>query len=104
MSAARYNPISYHNGSVWPHDNAMIALGLARYGLKAPVLRIFGGLFDAASYWEPRRLPELLRLCAPPYGATMYPVACPPQAWAEAQFPLERKSGNGMDRLLPRSS
>jgi hypothetical protein len=59
MSAARYNPISYHNGSVWPHDNAMIALGLARYGLKAPVLRIFGGLFDAASYWEPRRLPEL---------------------------------------------
>ena len=59
MSAARYNPISYHNASVWPHDNAMIALGLARYGLKAPVLRIFGGLFDAASYWEPRRLPEL---------------------------------------------
>src|SRR5207302_6399929 len=85
LTAARYNPISYHNGSVWPHDNALIALGFARYGLKAPALRIFGGLFDATSYWEPRRLPELFcgfvrRQTAP----TMYPVACSPQAWASA--------------------
>ncbi|HTV87553.1 MAG TPA: amylo-alpha-1,6-glucosidase [Stellaceae bacterium] len=84
-TAARYNPISYHNGSVWPHDNALIALGFARYGLKEPVRRIFGGLFDAASFWEPRRLPELFcgfarRRTAP----TMYPVACAPQAWASA--------------------
>ena len=81
----RFNPISYHNGSVWPHDNALIALGLARYGLKAPVLRIFKGLFDAVSYWEPQRLPELFcgfarRNTAP----VMYPVACSPQAWASA--------------------
>ena len=84
-TAVRFNPISYHNGSVWPHDNALIALGLARYGLKAPVLRIFKGLFDAVSYWEPRRLPELFcgfarRNTAP----VMYPVACSPQAWASA--------------------
>jgi glycogen debranching enzyme len=85
-SAARYNPISYHNGSVWPHDNAMIALGLSRYGLKSGVLRIFKGLFEAASYMDLRRLPELFcgfawrRLTAP----TLYPVACSPQAWASA--------------------
>ena len=84
-TAVRYNPISYHNGSVWPHDNALIALGLSRYGLKTSVLRIFNGLFEAASHWEPRRLPELFcgfarRNTAP----TMYPVACSPQAWASA--------------------
>jgi glycogen debranching enzyme len=85
-SAARYNPVSYHNGSVWPHDNAVIALGLARYGLKPGVLRIFQGLFEAASYMDLRRLPELFcgfawrQLTAP----TLYPVACAPQAWASA--------------------
>jgi glycogen debranching enzyme len=85
-SAARYNPMSYHNGSVWPHDNAVIALGFARYGLKSEVLRIFKGLFEAASYTDLRRLPELFcgfawrRLTAP----TLYPVACAPQAWASA--------------------
>jgi glycogen debranching enzyme len=85
-SAARYNPISYHNGSVWPHDNAIIALGLSRYRLKSGVLRIFRGLFEAASYMDLRRLPELFcgfawrRLTAP----TLYPVACTPQAWASA--------------------
>jgi glycogen debranching enzyme len=85
LTAARYNPISYHNGSVWPHDNALIALGFARYGLKEPALRVFTGLFDAASYWEPRRLPELF--CGFPrhrMAPTMYPVACSPQAWASA--------------------
>ena len=64
----------------------MIALGLARYGLKQPVLRILKGLFEAASYWDLRRLPELFcgfawrQLTAP----TLYPVACAPQAWASA--------------------
>ena len=85
MSAARYNPISYHNGSVWPHDNAMIALGLARYGFKEPMLQILTGMFNAASYWEPRRLPELFCGFALRHtGPTMYPVACSPQAWASA--------------------
>jgi len=85
MSAVRYNPISYHNGSVWPHDNAMIALGLSRYDFKQPVLRILTGMFNAASYWEPRRLPELFcGFARRRTGPTMYPVACSPQAWASA--------------------
>jgi len=83
---ARYNPMAYHNGSVWPHDNALIALGLARYGHKAEVLRIFEGLVDAAVYDEFRRLPELF--CGftrrRKRGPTAYPVACSPQAWAAA--------------------
>ena len=83
---ARYNPMSYHNGSIWPHDNALIALGLARYGLKESVEHLFKGLFDAASYMELRRLPELF--CGfrreRGRGPTLYPVACAPQAWASA--------------------
>jgi glycogen debranching enzyme len=83
---ARYNPMSYHNGSVWPHDNALIAAGLARYGHKSAVLKIFQGLFDAASYSDLRRLPELF--CGfhrkSGQGPTFYPVACSPQAWASA--------------------
>jgi glycogen debranching enzyme len=84
--AARYNPMSYHNGSVWPHDNALIALGFARYGLKSAVTQLFKGLFDAATYMELGRLPELF--CGfkrqPSRGPTLYPVACSPQAWASA--------------------
>ena len=83
---ARYNPMSYHNGSVWPHDNALIAMGLARYGHQAEVLKIFEGLTQAAVYDEFRRLPELF--CGfsrrRKRGPTAYPVACSPQAWAAA--------------------
>jgi glycogen debranching enzyme len=83
---ARYNPMSYHNGSIWPHDNALIALGLARYGLKHSVAHLFKALFDAASYMDLRRLPELF--CGfrreKRRGPTLYPVACAPQAWASA--------------------
>jgi glycogen debranching enzyme len=82
----RYNPMSYHNGSVWPHDNALIGIGMARYGLKEPLLRMVGGLYDAAAYMELRRLPELF--CGfrrgLGEGPTFYPVACSPQAWAGA--------------------
>ena len=83
---ARYNPMSYHDGSIWPHDNALIALGLARYGLKHSVEQVFKGLFDAATYMDLRRLPELF--CGfrreKGRGPTLYPVACAPQAWASA--------------------
>jgi len=81
---ARYNPMSYHNGSVWPHDNAMIALGLQRCGLKAEAERLFCGLFDASLYVDLRRLPELFCGFARRrgQGPTFYPVACSPQAWA----------------------
>lgn len=83
---SRYNPISYHNGSVWPHDNALIACGFARYGLKAQAAKVFSGMFDAASCQDLRRLPELF--CGfgrrSRRGPTDYPVACAPQAWASA--------------------
>jgi glycogen debranching enzyme len=82
----RYNPMSYHNGSIWPHDNALMALGLAQIGAKGAVDRLFNGLFDAATYMDLHRLPELF--CgfhrARGRGPTLYPVACTPQAWASA--------------------
>lgn len=81
---ACYNPMSYHNGSIWPHDNALIGAGLARYGFKRHLLRLFSGIFDAAAYMDLRRLPELF--CGfrrnPGTGPTLYPVACSPQAWS----------------------
>jgi glycogen debranching enzyme len=80
----RFNPMSYHNGSVWPHDNALIAMGLATYGFKQEASRILTGLFDASIVMEFNRLPELFcgfrRL--PGQGPILYPVACSPQAWA----------------------
>jgi glycogen debranching enzyme len=82
----RYNPMSYHNGSVWPHENALIAIGLARYDMRAEAARIFQGMFAASMYIDLRRLPELF--CGFPrqrsQGPTFYPVACSPQAWAAA--------------------
>ncbi|MEO8302087.1 MAG: amylo-alpha-1,6-glucosidase [Rhizomicrobium sp.] len=82
--APRFNPMSYHNGSIWPHDNALIAMGLSRYGLKRGVSAIFEGLFDAATYMEMMRFPELF--CGFPrrrgMAPVLYPVACAPQAWA----------------------
>jgi glycogen debranching enzyme len=83
-SAVRFNPISYHNGSVWPHDNAVIAMGLARYGFKAECTQLLGALFDASHAFDLQRMPELF--CGFPrrafVGPTLYPVACAPQAWA----------------------
>lgn len=80
----RYNPMSYHNGSVWPHDNAIVAAGLAAYGQKEVAMRILTGLFDATLFTDLHRLPELF--CgferASGQGPTLYPVACSPQAWA----------------------
>ncbi|WER45218.1 amylo-alpha-1,6-glucosidase [Cupriavidus sp. WKF15] len=85
-SEIRYNPMSYHNGSVWPHDNAIIAAGMVRYGLREAALRIFDGLFAASTHIDLRRLPELF--CGfvrrRNRGPTLYPVACIPQAWAAA--------------------
>jgi len=106
---ARYNPMSYHDGSIWPHDNALIALGLARYGLKHSVAHLFSALFDAATYMDLRRLPELF--CGfrreKGRGPTLYPVACAPQAWAsatpftllEAALGLEFDASHGEIRL-----
>jgi glycogen debranching enzyme len=80
----RYNPMSYHNGSMWPHDNALIALGALRRPDKELALRIASGLLDLSSEVMFHRLPELI--CGfgrrPGKGPTLYPVACSPQAWA----------------------
>jgi glycogen debranching enzyme len=80
----RFNPTSYHNGSVWPHDNALIALGLAEYGHCAEALALSAALFDAAAHMHLRRLPELFCGFTRQRGKapTLYPVACAPQAWA----------------------
>jgi glycogen debranching enzyme len=83
-SAAAYNPMSYHNGSVWPHDNALIAAGLKRYGFARSTNRVATALFDAAIEADYLRLPELF--CGftrrTPNRPVSYPVACSPQAWA----------------------
>jgi glycogen debranching enzyme len=83
-SATAYNPMSYHNGSVWPHDNALIAAGLKRYGFQKATTRLTTAIFDAAIHTDYMRLPELFcgftrRTPNRPVG---YPVACSPQAWA----------------------
>ena len=79
-----YNPMSYHNGSIWPHDNAITMMGLAKYGFRDKAMQIMTGLFDASIQLDLHRLPELFcgfdRL--PGQGPTLYPVACSPQAWA----------------------
>lgn len=80
----RYNPMSYHDGSVWPHDNALIAAGFARYGFRKQAGKVFEGLFAASTAIDVKRLPELF--CGFPKqkgrGPVFYPVACSPQAWA----------------------
>jgi glycogen debranching enzyme len=82
----RYNPMSYHNGSVWPHDNAIAAAGLGRYGHREKAARIMAGLFDASQFFDLHRLPELFCGFArrADEGPTLYPQACVPQAWAAA--------------------
>jgi glycogen debranching enzyme len=82
---ARYNPMSYHNGSIWPHDTALCAAGIARYGGRRRVVRILSEIFEAADHFG-MRLPELYCGFAriPGQGPAPYPVACLPQAWSSA--------------------
>ena len=100
----RYNPMSYHNGSVWPHDTALIGAGMARYGHRNEAARLFGGLFEASTFIDLRRLPELF--CGFPrqrsHGPTFYPVACSPQAWASGAMIQMMKSclGLSIDPIL----
>ena len=82
----RYNPMSYHNGSIWPHDNALIAEGLAIYGFKEEVGKILEAMFQLSQFTDLHRFPELF--CGfrkrPDQGPTLYPVSCSPQAWSAA--------------------
>ncbi len=99
-----YNPISYHNGSVWPHDNAILAAGLARYGLTRPAALLADALFEASSYFEMNRLPELL--CGlhrrSGEGPTLYPVACSPQAWSAGAAFMLLKAALGFSLDTPK--
>jgi glycogen debranching enzyme len=81
---ARYNPMSYHNGSVWPHDTSIAAMGLSRYGFKEEASRLLEGMFECSRALDLRRLPELFCGFAkrPQQGPTLYPMSCAPQAWA----------------------
>ena len=105
-SEVRYNPMAYHNGSVWPHDNALIAAGMASYGFKQGALKILSGLFDASQFLELHRLPELL--CGfsrrPGEGPTLYPVACSPQTWSSVAVFLLLQSCLGLRIDAPHAS
>jgi len=97
-SEVRYNPMSYHNGSVWPHDSALIAYGLWQAEGKDLPCKVLTGLFDASIFLESHRLPELF--CgfsrSPGKGPTLYPVACAPQAWAAGAVFLVLQSCLGL--------
>jgi glycogen debranching enzyme len=102
---SRFNPMAYHNGSVWPHDNALIAAGMASYGFKEGALKILCGLFDASLFLELHRLPELL--CGfsrrPGEGPTPYPVACSPQTWSSVALFLLLQACLGLRIEAPRA-
>ena len=97
--AILYNPMSYHNGSVWPHDCSIVARGLSRYGMTEAAGRIFGAMFDAACRFPDFRLPELF--CGFPRhageGPVSYPSACTPQAWASGAVFLLLQASLGIE-------
>ena len=101
MGESRYNPMAYHNGSIWPHDNALIAYGLTLAKNKALAGRILTGLFDASIFFASHRLPELFCGFSKREGKapTLYPVACSPQAWAAGAVYLVLQACLGMEIL-----
>jgi glycogen debranching enzyme len=96
---ARYNPMSYHNGSIWPHDNAIAAMGMARYGFMSAATRLLDSMLELSQSVELHRLPELI--CGfhrrTEEGPTLYPVACSPQAWAAGAVYLLLQASLGLD-------
>ena len=102
-SSINYNPMSYHNGSVWPHDNAIIIRGLKKYGFNKEAEKVATGLFEAALHYEYYRLPELFcgftkRSISRPVN---YPVACSPQAWAAGSIFMILQALLGIDADAP---
>jgi glycogen debranching enzyme len=99
VGESRYNPMSYHNGTVWPHDCSIVAAGLGRYGKKEQAGRILTGLFDAACRFPEFRIPELL--CGFPRrageGPVCFPSACTPQAWASGAVFLTLQACLGLE-------
>ena len=103
ISEAAYNPLSYHNGSVWPHDNSLIIAGLARYGFTREAALVAAGLIDALAYYPDPRLPELFAGYdrADSGFPVEYPTACSPQAWASGAIFLLVASALGCDPSVP---
>jgi glycogen debranching enzyme len=101
-----YNPLDYQVGSVWPHDNAIIALGLRRYGLIDAMQQIFTGIFEAATQFPHSRLPEVFDgFSRDDYDVPVhYPVACSPQAWAAGALPLLLQAALGLEPDAPRQA
>jgi glycogen debranching enzyme len=99
----RYNPMSYHNGSVWPHDNALVARGFSSYGLTEAAAIVFRGMFDLSVFVDQHRIPELV--CGfhrrPGEAPTLYPVACAPQSWAAATVFMLLQSSLGISIHAP---
>jgi glycogen debranching enzyme len=97
---SRYNPMSYHDGSVWPHDNALIAVGLSLYGFQSKVADVFNGIYEASMHVDLHQLPELFcgfHKRADSSGPTLYPVACSPQAWAAGSVFLLIRAALGIN-------
>jgi glycogen debranching enzyme len=97
---SRYNPMSYHDGSVWPHDNALIAVGLSLYGFQSKVADVFNGMYEASAHVDLHQLPELFcgfHKRADSSGPTLYPVACSPQAWAAGSVFLLFRAALGIN-------
>jgi glycogen debranching enzyme len=99
-----FNPLSYHDGTVWPHDNALCAMGFASYGMTREAGQVLEGLWDAAQHFRHLRLPELF--CGLSRGAGQfpvhYPVACTPQAWSSAAWFLLLRAVLGLFPDAPR--
>jgi glycogen debranching enzyme len=89
QEAAAYNPFDYQTGAIWPHDCAMVGVGLRGYGFDDEALEILTGLYEAATRFDLYRLPELFAgFARESYGRPVrYPVACSPQAWAAGSLP-----------------
>jgi glycogen debranching enzyme len=100
----RYNPMSYHNGSVWPHDNAIAALGMARYGFKREALEVLDASYRAHLHFEMHRMPELFCGFARQSddAPTPYPVACAPQSWSAGAVFMLLQAVLGIDVDAPR--
>jgi glycogen debranching enzyme len=98
-----YNPLSYHDGTIWPHDNALCAMGFARYGMTREAGQVLSALWDAAQHFRQQRLPELFCGLQREPGAfpVSYPVACSPQAWSSAAWFLLLRASLGLHADAP---
>ena len=94
----RYNPVGYHLGTVWPHDNSIMAAGLRLYGFDQDACSVLGGIVDAAQHFEHYRLPEVFAGFSRDefHVPVRYPVACHPQAWAAGAVPFMIESLLGL--------